>query len=284
MTESSPTGGLAAWVHSDKVHDELDALQEIVFNSITSQFRSPVTGSSDTEAPVVIGFDTNVLKFLRRDVTKVAQLAEHARAGRLHLVLPGQAVTEFWNNYDVFTKEDVQTAISSAQKLEKIDIPGVAEKASEIIGILNRVGSSADDSAASAYSRASQVIENFENNALIPRANRHLFHTLAEARLSAKVPPGFKDASKTSPAGDFYIWIEFLMGSLAWKRLMGFATVQPVLVTGDTKADWRTAGDIHPVLQMEARAVLGDPVELWSFKDLNDAVKDLYPNPDLEED
>nr|WP_240939807.1 PIN domain-containing protein [Planosporangium flavigriseum] len=78
----------------------------------------------------------------------------------------------------------------------------------------------------------------------------------ADARINAQRPPGFKDASKEDPHGDYLVWSQTLKE--AQRRKTEFL----VFVTGDTKDDWylRVKGKTimaRPELAEEVREVVG---------------------------
>jgi hypothetical protein len=77
----------------------------------------------------------------------------------------------------------------------------------------------------------------------------------ADRRIKAKIPPGWRDAAKEDPAGDYLLWRQALDEAAA-RRLPIF------LVTDDVKEDWylrvrgRTVGPL-PELVREARKEAG---------------------------
>ncbi|NYH42612.1 hypothetical protein HNR22_002339 [Micromonospora jinlongensis] len=78
----------------------------------------------------------------------------------------------------------------------------------------------------------------------------------AERRIKEKIPPGFKDADKTTKHGDYFVWRQTL------DEAKHRSTSHLVFVTGDQKDDWylKVRGKIvaaHPELAEEAQRLCG---------------------------
>ncbi|MGH8683950.1 MAG: PIN-like domain-containing protein, partial [Nitrosospira sp.] len=89
----------------------------------------------------------------------------------------------------------------------------------------------------------------------------------AQRRIEAKVPPGYKDAEKSNPHGDYLVWAQAL--NEAQKR--GVETT--IFVTEDRKEDWyeRVNGEIvgpRPELVEEAYSIANTRLQLMPIRSL----------------
>ncbi|CCJ05880.1 PIN-like domain-containing protein [Methylocystis sp. SC2] len=183
------------------------------------------------------------------------------------LILPGQAVQEFWNNQ----LQAVDTVSSSLKKKFdglKTDFARVDSNfgpyASEIGDLLEQFSSEHGHVYDEATVRKTEALfEVLQKRALVPYVSRQCFREIADQRKRTKTPPGFKDEGD----GDFFIWVDMLAGLLqAQQNGKEFARV--VLVSQDKKTDWSRAGKAHPVLVAEVKSLVRVPFEIWTTDQL----------------
>lgn len=218
-------------------------------------------------ARTVIAFDTNV--FLRLsghqkadDVVDFLRTSFHGK-----LLLPGQAIQEFWNNQ----LSAVETVASSIKKhsdnlkkeVEKID-PSYSDFASRFRGLLDEFqvsyGYLYDEAT---LRRLKLIVSLLSETALVPYCPRTELSPIASVRRRTKTPPGFKDDLD----GDFFLWADLLLG-VATLLKGGFSPQRVALVSNDAKADWIRHGVPHPILSAEIKALCGATFQIWSLDDL----------------
>ncbi|MEO9322245.1 PIN-like domain-containing protein [Nocardioides sp. C4-1] len=214
---------------------------------------------------VAFGLDANIiLKLHTRSLEAEYLGSKHAGL----LVMPAQAVQEFWNNKS--STENVAKSVRDAFKrldgLIKDLEPGHQEFQGAFTTLLDEFENSASHMWAPDF--RAKVESTF--NALAARAHEPRFPKSALAHISherqmTKTPPGFKDTGN----GDLYVWAEFLLG-LMHGREDGQDFDLAVLITEDKKADWGKNGEAHPVLVAEAAELLGVPFETWDLKELKE--------------
>jgi len=218
-----------------------------------------------------IGLDANA--FLR--------LAGHAKSvdiidylGTRHngpLVLPGQAIQEFWNNQ----LQVVDTVAASLRKqfegfkasLAKVD--RIFETyTGQIDALLDQFsaehGHVYDEAT---VRRTLSLLEVLTKKATVAYVQRMLFRDIGELRKRTKTPPGFKDEGD----GDFFIWVDLLAGLLD-AQVKGQKFKRVTFVSLDKKVDWSRAGMAHPILVAEMQALLNVPFEIWTISDLADEI------------
>lgn len=193
------------------------------------------------------------------------------------LILPGQAIQEFWNNQlaAISTLGDGLKRKFEALRVEakKLDSSFIVY-ADRMDDLLNEFS----DEYGFAYDPAtlrsmSTVLDVLERKAFVPFVPRVRFHNIAITRKRTKTPPGFKDDGD----GDFYTWADFLLGLLE-AREKGNRFDHAIIVTNDRKIDWSRDGTAHPILRAEIGQLLGVTFELWTIDQLARAVSD--PNSD----
>ncbi|WP_170432150.1 PIN-like domain-containing protein [Ruegeria arenilitoris] len=219
-----------------------------------------------------IGLDANV--FLRlADDNKSALIVDYlSGVHKAPLVLPGQAVQEFWNNQT----EAVATVSKKLGKnfnnfknaVESIDddFGDYLEKIELLLSEFSTEHGNVYEEAT--VKKTASVLKNLRGSAVVPFCPRSPFQHLAVHRNKTKTPPGFKDGGD----GDFFIWADFLHG-LRQLQHQGTTFDRAVLVTNDVKIDWSRDGVAHPILTAEAYALLGVPFETWSLKQLVSAIE-----------
>ena len=226
-----------------------------------------------------IGLDSSV--FLR--------LASHAKSADIidyfsgrhsaPLILPGQAVQEFWNNQ----LQAVDTISSSLRKkfdafraeFEGID-PGFGEYSGKVVSLLDEFSAEHGHVYEEGTVRETgRLLDTLQRTAIVPFVSRAQFDPFAQQRKRTKTPPGFKDDGD----GDFFIWADMLRGlQLARKRRLHFSKV--VLVTEDKKKDWSRAGLPHPMLAAEIAALFNAPFQIWNLARLaNEVAHVLQTSP-----
>jgi len=184
------------------------------------------------------------------------------------LVLPGQAIQEFWNNQ----LQAVDTVTANLQKkfdgfqneLKKVD-PNFglyADKINQLLDEFRAEHGHVYDAAT--VRRTLAFLEFLRQRASVPYTSRTNLRDIALQRKKTKTPPGFKDDGD----GDFFIWADFLTG-LQWAAAKGATFARAVLVTRDQKLDWSRAGIAHPILVAEVRALLGVSFEIWNDEKLS---------------
>lgn len=219
-----------------------------------------------TELPALIGFDTSALKAYRRTPIEWNRLLDRLDEKGVSVVIPGQAIQEYWNNHRTFTKEDATRLKGLVDKLSaELGTAGVALGAS-LTGDLQNIVTSFEQETKELQNdpaflqRSIDVLDRALRDrqaAFVPRTR---FYELANVRLGSKMAPGFDDTkSKAAALGDFFVWADFLLGAMAVVDAgrprppagVGFG----VFVTDDKKTDWRTGYLPHPALSAEfARA------------------------------
>ena len=221
-----------------------------------------------------IGLDANV--FLRLGVHKDSSdvfdyLTSRHRAP---LILPGQAIQEFWNNQlqavdplSQVIKRKFETLRSDIQKVDQRfgDFGAQFEQAtSAFADVLDRFSAEHGHVYDEATTRRVMVLlEILQSKALVPYAPRESLRDIAMERKRSKTPPGFKDEGD----GDFFIWADFLTG-LSNAQRQGLLFSRVVLVSQDQKPDWSRGGMAHPILAAEVAALFQVPFEIWNIERL----------------
>jgi len=218
-------------------------------------------------ARTAIGLDANV--FLRLSGhAKSADIIDYLRtAHSAPLVLPGQAIQEFWNNQ----LQAVDTVTSGLRKrfdLLKGDFAKVDKNFGDYANKIEKLFDQFSEEHGHVYDdntvrKTLALLEMLQKKALVPYAPRLQFREIAAQRKKTKTPPGFKDDGD----GDFFIWIDFLTG-LQQAKLAGREFDLAVLISHDQKVDWSRAGMAHPILVAEAKALLDVPFEIWTIDKL----------------
>jgi hypothetical protein len=227
--------------------------------------------SVDLTIPTAIGFDANVFLTLAT-YPKGAEVIDYLAVQHTgSLILPGQVIQEFWNNQlaavDTLygaVKKKLEPLKAEVAKIEKTELSYIAE----IEDLLAKFGSEYQALYGAETRRSvSEWLGVLRDRAMVPFVSRRRFAGIAVERDQTKTPPGFKDGGN----GDFYVWADFLFG-LGVSRANGETFSRGVLVTGDRKIDWVRDGVAHPILTAEADAFLGVPFEIWTTRQLVDAV------------
>lgn len=221
---------------------------------------------------IAIGLDANV--FLRIASDKDSELIIDYLSG-LHkapLILPGQAIQEFWNNqHEAFAtmakslRSQISNLKSSITRLED-EFADYLREFDQLIERFEQEHGNVYEQ--STLTKTAKLLDTLKARASVPFVQRSLLHTLSKHRKTTKTPPGFKDSGD----GDFYVWADFLLGLReAQKSKAPFA--KAILVTNDTKKDWSRDDRAHPILVAEARSLLKVPFETWTLKKLVAAIQ-----------
>jgi hypothetical protein len=223
-------------------------------------------------AETAIGIDANV--FLKLSGHRaVADVLDYLNSRhKAPLILPGQAIQEFWNNQlqsiETFSASLVNRFSQLRDPLRRID----AELDSHITAIddaLEKYSSTHGHIYAETTQRAMvALIEGLQRRSVVPYVPRSEFWEIVQSRKRTKTPPGFKDDGD----GDFFIWADLLYGLLL-ATSAGAQFSRVALVTLDRKPDWSRAGTAHPVLVAEVDALLGRPFLIWTIDQLADEIQ-----------
>ena len=243
---------------------EIDALGHLVM-------AMQHANAADFNARTAIGFDANVFLTLASHQKGPEVIDYLAVKHSGPLILPGQVIQEFWNNQ----LNAVDTLYASLKKkldplkaeVARIDKAGIGYL-SDIEDLLNKFGQDYQALYGAETRRAvTEWLAVLRGKAQVPFASRRRFANVAAERNSTKTPPGFKDGGD----GDFYVWADFLLG-LELARAGGDRFSKCVLVTGDRKIDWVRDGVAHPILAAEVSAFVDVPFEVWTTRQLVEAV------------
>lgn len=219
-----------------------------------------------------IGVDANV--FLRlADHSKSALIIDYLSGQHgAPLILPGQAVQEFWNNQTEAVHSVARKLRSSFDSFKK-NLDQIEDDFGEHIAKIEELVDTFESEHGSVYeastvSKTRAMLENFSAKASVPFCPRSNIERFANHRHNTKTPPGFKDSGD----GDFFIWADFLYG-LKSLQTEGVDFERAVLVTNDKKIDWSRDGIAHPILAAEVRALLDVSFETWTLQQLISAIE-----------
>jgi len=243
---------------------QLDALPALI------ACLKPEPSQVDLES-TAIGFDSNV--FLR--------LGGHARSAdiidylssthKAPIVLPGQAIQEFWNNQlqvvDTVTSKIRKDFDKFRKQLSNVDqnFGDYAERIGELMDkFSNEHGHVYDEGT---LRNTGVLLDALQEKAVVHYASRLRFKRVARQRKFTKTPPGFKDDGD----GDFFVWVDFLSG-LQCARDEGHDFSRVALVSQEQKVDWSRKGVAHPILVAEVDALFGTPFEIWDLEKLAEHV------------
>lgn len=251
---------------------------EIPFAEAAAFHLSPTAMPADIGA---VGLDTNALKILRQDTILASSLAAWIASETIPLVVPGQALQEFWNNHRAFIRgsetleRDLQTLSNNVKKiatgttndelLERMNEIGEALRAFERVSLEVRDPE--------LFKKSAAVWTELATVATVPHVPRSEFHELGQARFGSKTPPGFEDLDKfPRHLGDFYVWADFLYGLLLAKNAGRLRAGRVIFFTDDAKQDWLTSGRPHPTLAAEMLLLIGQPLQILSPTRISDIV------------
>lgn len=183
------------------------------------------------------------------------------------IVLPGQAIQEFWNN-QLSVAESIEIGIRKKFEALEAEVQKVDATFGAFSTQFNSLLDEFRESFGYAYDggtvrRTTSLFEVLKSKAVVSYVSRERFAAMAESRKKTKTPPGFKDLGD----GDFFIWLD-LLKSLLLKKEQGSSFDRVLLVTNDKKSDWSREGIPHPILSAELLALVGVPLETWSLDKL----------------
>lgn len=256
MTERARLRDLVATLDRQRNINALGALVESL-DQPSSQFDI---------ANTALGIDANIFLKLSNH-PKSADIVDYLSTHDSPLILPGQAIQEFWNNQ----LQAVETVAKSLEKkfnalkvdLDKFDemFEDFSMKFRDLLDQFSSEHGYIYDP--STVQKTAKLLEILQEKAGVTYAPRGPFHAIGEQRKATKTPPGFKDQGH----GDFFIWVDYLFG-LQEAKSSGQNFDRAVLVTNDGKIDWVREGRAHPILVAEMRALLNVPFEIWSLDTL----------------
>ncbi len=238
-------------------HEKLDALE-----ALSAALKPPASKVPLNDTALAL--DSGVFLRLAAKSTVVDYL-ESKHAGPL--ILPGQAIQEFWNNH-FRVVDSISDGISKSfdgltKEVEKVD-ENFGEFSARFLSLLTEFRSSYGyvfDGAT--LRRTLTLIDILKNRAEVDFSRRELFTSIAKHRKKTKTPPGFQDSGD----GDFFVWVD-LLTSLLRLRDQGTDYSRVVLVSNDSKMDWSRSGTAHPILSAEVMALTGVPFEIWTLDKL----------------
>jgi hypothetical protein len=214
-----------------------------------------------------IGLDANVFLRLGNHAKSVDMVDYLSARHAAPLILPGQAIQEFWNN-QLHAVDTVSSGLKKRFDVLKADFGKVdknfGDYAEQIEALLNQF--SAEHGHVyeeGTVRRTLNLLEMLQKRAVVPYAPRLQFCEIAAQRKRTKTPPGFKDDGD----GDFFIWVDLLKG-LQQARHAGQLFERVVFVSQDQKLDWSRAGIAHPILVSEVQALVDVPFEIWTIDKL----------------
>lgn len=223
-----------------------------------------------------IGLDTNILKNLYREVRINTKLRTLCAVKRPVLIIPHQVQAEFWGNFVRVEKEKRNKQQNELKKIEN-SIKVLEKNKTDSFDFLDNFRISFDEfyelwdntSQDVVFEEAQAFLDELLGFGVGPRLADDAFYKIAEQRYQRKIPPGFEDAEKgANRYGDFFAWAEFLAGVVENQILHGFDPQNRLIfVSGETKPDWRCAGNAHPFLTEEANRCTNLNFELMDFEE-----------------
>lgn len=260
--------------HLDRLEAVLD--RQVPISSVESLYAaidSKPTNDLRLES-IAFGFDTSAIIKIATS-KKREDIIDYLSARHVGpLILPGQAVQEFWNNQhagiSTLSREIKKKFDMLKKEVEKMDV-GFGSFVNDMDDLMTKF----DEEYGYIFDPATKnnvlnFIEMLKNKARLTYVPRSRFQNMALNRKQTKTPPGFKDEGN----GDFFIWVEFLFGLLLAKG-NGESFEHAILLTGDQKIDWSVEGNAHPILVSEVQALVGIPFELWTHDQLSKAIADF---------
>jgi hypothetical protein len=194
------------------------------------------------------------------------------------VILPAQALLEFWNNRVsgiIGLGDRLRKSFDELSDLISSLDPTYVDFANGARSLMNdfhsHYGHVLEETVAN---QVETLLDSLADKAIIPQVELGLLDEVAEQRRAAKIPPGFKDPG----VGDLLLWIEFLHG-LQIARKRGEPFDGAILVTDDNKSDWSTKGTAHPTLYAEVAALVDVPFDIWTLNSLQDWVAESLDVP-----
>ncbi|MCV9994257.1 PIN-like domain-containing protein [Paeniglutamicibacter sp. ZC-3] len=266
------------------VNPNLDTVIDCVSRNIGElNWIDPVRLHTENKIPKewsAIGFDTNALKQLRRFPSdKRTSILTYLQSKTVPMILPAQAIQEYWNNHGIFTK-DVQNLENDTKKLAvrygKLTTNSASRSKLETMAA--QVASLADDVADSQNPHLLKESVDLWNSllpdAIVSHVPREKIFAIGESRFASGIAPGFADDSKkANRLGDFYVWSDFLLGLKNLNLNVDDKIKSTVVfVTDDAKEDWMTSQIPHPTLLGEVFLLTGRPLLILRMEQLQNIV------------
>jgi len=259
-------GNLAKLLRILDRHEQIPALESLAF-SVKGEVKK-----IDLKKTAIV-LDANV--FLRIPAHKKSSDIIDYLSGphEKPVVVPGQAIQEFWNNQlsaiDTVYKTVSKKYNDMSREVDKFKNSGVSsielvEASLEAFKQSNEHIFEPD-----LINKTSLFLESLIKTAIVPYAPRAPLGEIAIARKRAKTPPGFKDDGD----GDFLVWVDLLWGLLVAKA-GGHTFENVILLSHDSKIDWSRGKIAHPILIAELRAALDAHFEIWTLDQLAVAISE----------
>jgi len=238
---------------------QLDSLDELISAINKTEIHPDIQ-------QIAIGIDSSVFLKLanHKQSADIIDYLDTKHTGPL--ILPGQAIQEFWNN-QLAGVDTVSTTLKRKfselkSEADKIDtnFGDYAEKMTNLLDEFNDEYGYVYDASTK---RSTLTLLNFlKRKAYVYYVPRMRFDAMALNRKKTKTPPGFKDGGD----GDFFIWADFLYSLLVAKN-NNYQFNHVVLLTNDTKKDWSREKIAHPILKAEVKELFGVPFDVWTLED-----------------
>jgi hypothetical protein len=228
---------------------------------------------------VALGIDSNVFMRLAAN-PKSADILDYLPLHGAPIILPGQAIQEFWNNrltavqtVSSSVKKDFDQLTKSAIKVDAQFGDFQANVTSMLDNFESEFGYIYDENTTNNISKMLEILEDQAHCYFVPR-NR--FCKFAEVRKLTMTPPGYKDSGH----GDFFIWTDFLFGLLTCVQNGGEKSTfdKVVILTNEKKPDWSIRGTPHPILIAEIHALFGTSFDLWDLDTFGSQVQQALAN------
>jgi hypothetical protein len=248
---------------------EIPALEELV-RSLSKVSQASI--AMPTTKAMAIAIDSSAMLRLNRG-RYASDTIDYLRTSHpVPLILPGQAIQEFWNNQlsvvsTLASKvnKEVAAVISTTESFDISFGPALERLRSEIASFHSEFAEIYDDST---IANTIALLDVFSTNGVVHFIPRLRFAKFSNHRQMTKTPPGFKDAGD----GDFFVWLDILY-SLGQIR-SSYVLEGVAIVTQDVKADWQRHGIAHPVLGAELRRVVDVPLHFWTVDQLHKYVQE----------
>ncbi|MEZ5829673.1 MAG: hypothetical protein R3D05_00665 [Dongiaceae bacterium] len=234
-------------------------------NALVSAMKSE--SSTIALKDTAIGLDSSVFLRLAGHSKSVDIIDYLSSRHSAPLILPGQAIQEFWNN-QLHAVETVAATLKKQFDTFKASLSKVDQDFGSYAGQIDALLDEFSVEHGHVYDEATvrktlSLLEVLAKKGSVTYAPRAMFDAIGGLRKRTKTPPGFKDDGD----GDFYIWVDLLTGLLE-AQVKGEKYQRVVLVSLDKKVDWSRAGMAHPILVAEIRSLLDVPFEIWTIERL----------------
>ena len=250
-------------VRERKILEVFDRKTEInALDSLINAFAPSVSEISIKETAIILDSSVFLRIGLKTDVVDYLSSVHTAP-----LILPGQAIQEFWNNYNKANK-DIAIAVKERFRNFNLELAKIENALPDALEIFTAAVENFCNSYEGMYDESTtritvKLLGVLKEKAIVYFATRSLFSVIVNHRKKTKTPPGFMDDGD----GDFFIWVDTLASLLIAKE-NGQSYARVALVTNDVKIDWTRGGVAHPILDAEIQALIGLPFKIWSLSEL----------------